>query len=113
MRNVGGTGPRGLSKLVMHAGRATARICLLVGAIGTLALLSSAQAASAAVEITSISPTSGCPGTVVTITGRHLEPYGFHYPGKSKLSWVDGAVGAESVEQVTVESETKATAVVP
>lgn len=89
--------------------RLSARTSVLVGVIGLLVLLLGAQAASAA-HLTSVAPTSGCPGTEVTFTGTA-------FTGAPTAQWADPAVQAGSPTSVegtaTLLSTTKATAVVP
>src|SRR5262249_38873256 len=88
--------------------RGLGRTALLAGT-AMLVLLGSAQAASAAPKLTSVSPTAGCPGTEVKLLGTG-------FTGSSaEVEWVDN--GAQKFptlfNEAKVTSSTTATAIVP
>ena len=80
----------------------------LLAMLGLLAFFGSAQAASAW-HLTSVSPTSGCPGTEVAFTGTSFSG------SSSTVQWSDpaGLFYTEVGTAAKVISSTKATAVVP
>jgi Collagen triple helix repeat (20 copies)/IPT/TIG domain len=81
---------------------------LLAGLVSLLVFLGSAQAASAA-HLTSVSPTSGCPGTEVTFTGTNFKG------SSTNVAWSDPTATLFSYQSSTakVSGGTKATALVP
>ena len=87
--------------------RAVRRLSL-VGTLGLLVFLGSAQAASAW-HLTSVSPTSGCPGTEVKLTGNSF------YGSTTTAEWRDPSslIFTTVTTTATVNSSTSATAVVP
>ena len=88
--------------------RVTGRISLLVGALSLVLVLGSAQAASAW-HLTSVSPTSGCPGTEVAFTGTSFSG------STSKIRWTDPSSLILTWQETTakVSHSTKATGIVP
>ena len=87
--------------------RAVRRLSL-VGTLGLLVFLGSAQAASAW-RLTSVSPTSGCPGTEVKLTGNSF------YGSTTTAEWKDPSslIFTTVTTTAKVISSTSATAVVP
>jgi len=88
--------------------RVAGRLSLLAGMLGLLVFLGSAEAASAW-HLTSVSPTSGCPGTEVTFTGSS-------FSGKTATAeWYDPSslISTFQSSTATVSSGTRATAEVP
>jgi hypothetical protein len=80
----------------------------LAGILGLLVFLGSAQAASAW-HATSVSPTSGCPGTEVQLTGTSFSG------STTKILWKDPSSLILTSQETTakVTSSTKATGIVP
>jgi Collagen triple helix repeat (20 copies) len=88
--------------------RTVRRPSLLAGTLGLLVFFGGAQAASAW-HLTSVSPTSGCPGTEVTLTGTSFSG------SSSSVQWNNPAAlfYTEVGTTAKVISSTRATAVVP
>jgi hypothetical protein len=88
--------------------RTVRRPSLLAGTMGLLVFFGSAQAASAW-HLTSVSPTSGCPGTEVAFTGTSFSG------SSSGVQWNNpaGLLYTEVGTTAKVISSTKATATVP
>jgi hypothetical protein len=88
--------------------RTVRRPSLLASTLGLLVFFGSAQVASAW-HLTSVSPTSGCPGTEIALTGTAFSG------SSSSVQWNDpaGLFYAEVGTTAKVTSSTKATAVVP
>ncbi len=88
--------------------RTVRRPSLLASTLGLLVFIGSAQAASAW-HLTSVSPTSGCPGTEVAFTGTSFSGT------TSSVQWNNPAAlfYTEVGTAAKVTSSTKATAVVP
>ena len=86
----------------------TGRIGLFVGTLSLILMFANVQAASAW-HLTSVSPTSGCPGTEVAFTGTSFSG------SSSKVQWRDPSSlvfsSQETIAKVT--SSTKATGIVP
>jgi hypothetical protein len=90
-------------------GRGTVgRLRLLAGVVTLLVFSGSAQAASAA-HLTSVSPTSGCPGTEVTLTGTDFKGT------STNVTWSDPSATffTSQTTNAKVSGSTKATASVP
>ena len=88
--------------------RMVRRPSLLAGTLGLLVFFGGAQVASAW-HLTSVSPTSGCPGTEVTFTGTSFSG------SSASVQWNNpaGMLFTEVGTTAKVISSTKATAVVP
>src|SRR5271154_6431172 len=88
--------------------RVTRRVGLLASMLGLLVFLGSAQAASAW-HLTSVSPTSGCPGTEVAFTGTSFSG------STSRIKWTDPSSLIFTSQETTakVTSSTKAIGIVP
>ncbi len=97
---------RGVSRQATSV-RAMRRLSL-VGTLGLLVFLGSAQAASAW-RLTSVSPASGCPGTEVKLTGSSF------YGSTTTAEWRDPSslIFTSVTTTAKVISSTSATAVVP
>jgi hypothetical protein len=81
---------------------------LIAGLVALLVFLGAAQAASAA-HLTSVSPTSGCPGTEVTFTGTGFKGT------STNVAWSDPSATLFTYQATSakVSGGTKATAMVP
>lgn len=89
-------------------GRLAGQLRLLAGVISLVVFLGGAQAASAA-HLTSVSPTSGCPGTEITFTGTSFKGT------STSVAWSDPSAALFTFQSSSakVSSSTKATAVAP
>src|SRR5438445_7170647 len=91
--------------------RVASRLSVLASTlgIGLLTLLSSAQAASAQrVVLESASPSAGCPGEHIILTGK-----GFGNPGRARADFTASVPPFFWPEEATVTSSTSAKTVVP
>ena len=87
--------------------RLVRRVSVLISAVSLLALGSAAQAAAKTPVLESASPSSGCPGTHITLTGKRFGSTG------GKAEFLAGVFPFRSDVPVTITSSTTAETEVP